>query len=119
MSKEFFNSFFFNLLLTFVFCVATSYTDLHSEEVQPAVLLLLIFSFILGYKNPQKAWLYSSLLGLSIIAGYGIAKLTGFTPKGQPPDNIFYSLLALIPAFTGGYSGVLLRSIFKKVISQN
>lgn len=117
MSKEFFNSILFNLLLTIVFGVSISYVDLHNDEVQPAVLLLLIFSFILGYKHPEKAWLYSLLLGLSVIIGYSVAQIIGFTPKAPPPGNILESLLAIIPAFIGGYAGVLVRNIFKKAIS--
>ncbi|MEO8209787.1 MAG: hypothetical protein ABI840_04470 [bacterium] len=117
MTKEFFNSIPFNLLLTLIFGIIISYVDLHSDEVQPAVLMLIIFSCILGYKHPSKAWLYSLLLGLSIITSLLFSKLIGFKPVGPAPDNIFSSLLAILPALVGGYSGVLLRAIFKKTMS--
>lgn len=111
MKPEFLNTFMFNVLIAVLFGVVISYIDLHSEEVQSAVLLLLIFSFVLGYKHPQKAWLYSLILGLSVITGFIFSRLTGFVPKGIPPDNIFSSLLALIPAYIGGYLGVFIKSI--------
>lgn len=117
MRSEFFSSIYFNIFLTIIFGIVISYIDLHNDEVQPAVLLLLIFSFILGYKHPPKAWLYCFLIGLSIITGYLIAKAINFTPKGPPPNNIFSSLIALIPAFIGGYCGVLIKNIFRKAIS--
>ena len=117
MHKNIFNSVTFNLILAIIFGIIISYIDLHNDEVQPAVMLLLIFSFILGYKDPPRAWLYSLLLALSIITGYLFARLTGFVPKGPPPDNLFWTLLAIIPAFAGGYAGVLMKLLFKKSIS--
>ncbi len=117
MNKEFFNSMVFNLLLTVAFGIIISYIDLHNDDVQPAVMLLLIFSFILGYKDPPRAWLYSILLALSIISGYLFSKQIGMVPKGPPPDNILWTFLALIPAFAGGYAGVLMKILFKKSIS--
>ncbi|MEP7146577.1 MAG: hypothetical protein ABI792_06170 [bacterium] len=117
MSVRYFHSIIFNLLLVIVFGMIISYIDLHNDEVQSAVMLLLIFSFILGYKDPHRAWLYSILLALSIITGLLFSKTFGFVPKGSPPDNIFWTLLALIPAFAGGYAGVLMKILFKKSIS--
>lgn len=116
MTKEFFNSISFNILLTLVFGIFTSYVDLHNDEVQPAVFLLLLFSFILGYKNPENAWLYSLLLGLSLIIGFLFSEIIGFKGVGPPPTNILWELLPLKPAFTGGYLGVFVRSIFKKIV---
>ncbi|MEO8665854.1 MAG: hypothetical protein ABI462_10180 [Ignavibacteria bacterium] len=117
MSKSFFDSAVFNLILAVMFGIIISYIDLHNTDVQPAVMLLVIFSFMLGYKDPPRAWLYSCMLALSIIAGYLISRLAGFEPEGPPPDNLFWTLLAFIPSFAGGYAGVLIKILFKKTIS--
>lgn len=114
MNKEFFNTTSINILLTFLLGITISYIDLHNDEVQPTVGLLLLFSFIMGNKHPQKAWVYSIILGLSIFFGYVFANMTGFIPKGTQPSNILWSLIAVIPAFVGGYSGVAFKHFFRK-----
>lgn len=117
MHKVFFDSTFFNLLLAVIFGFIISYIDLHNDEVHSTVMLLLIFSFILGYKDPQKAWLYSILLALSIVSGHLFTKALGFVPKGPPTDNLLWTIMSFIPAFIGGYAGVLMKILFKKSIS--
>ncbi len=117
MDKQFFHSIFFNLFLAVLFGMIISYIDLNNDEVQSSVMLLLIFSFILGYNDPPRAWLYSILLALSIITGHFFSDFIGYVPKQPPPSNIFWALLSFIPAFAGGYAGVLMKILFKKSIS--
>jgi hypothetical protein len=97
------------LIIAAVLCgVIAGYCDLHTDEVIAAAFLILVFTFILGFLDPGKAWLYSLIIGSSILVTYALAGPLNIVPK-DTNVKITETLIALIPAFIGGYTGALTR----------
>lgn len=85
----------------------TAYVDVHNDEVQAAVLVILVSTFLLGLVNPCRGWVYAIVIGLSIPAAYLACPVLGIVQKYPPPSNILPTFVAMIPAFLGAYSGAL------------
>jgi hypothetical protein len=90
-------------------CFAVS-VDLHNDEVQAAVLVLLVGGFALGAIWPGGAWRWALILGLSIVVGDNAAPRLGLVALPIQPMN-WGTLIAMIPAFIGTYVGVGVRSL--------
>jgi hypothetical protein len=90
-------------------CFAVS-VDLHNDEVQAAVLVLLVGGFVLGGIWPHAAWRWALVLGLSIFAGDNAAPRLGLSSTPVEPMN-WGTLIALIPAAIGTYVGVGVRAL--------
>ncbi len=86
------------------------HVDLHNDEVQAAVLVLLVGGGLLGLLAPHRAWRWALVLGLSIILGDYAAPQLHLIARAPEPIN-WGSLVALIPAFIGTYVGVAVRSM--------
>jgi hypothetical protein len=93
--------------LALVTGIFTAWVDVHNNEVQPAVLLLLLFGMLLGFAQPRGAWRWGLITGGCIPAAYFVLPLVGVTSVGQLPVPAYTTFIALIPAFIGTYSGVL------------
>ena len=92
------------------------YLDLHSDDPQFAVLLLLVFGFFLGYSHTTNAWRWALLLGVWVPI-FGILKiLYDGTTDRLVSDGVF-SLLALVPAFIGVYVGVFIKGMIVRTQS--
>lgn len=85
------------------------HVDLHNDEVQAAVLVLLVGGGILGLLAPHRAWRWALVLGLSIVVGDYAAPQLHLIAQEPGPIN-WGGLLALIPAFVGTYVGVGVRA---------
>jgi hypothetical protein len=90
-------------------CLAVS-VDLHNDEVQAAVLLLLVGGFVVGAIWPNGAWRWALILGLSIFAGDNAAPRLGLVSLPVQPMN-WGTLIAIVPAFIGTYVGVGVRGL--------
>ena len=86
------------------------YVDLHNDEVQAAVLILLVGGFVTGAIWPGGAWRWALILGLSIFIGDNAAPRLGVVGQPVLPMN-WGTLIAIIPAFIGTYVGVGVRSL--------
>ncbi len=91
------------------FGAAAGLVDLTQSEVQPAALLVLVLTFLLGFAQPQRAWAWALIIGSSILFAHLLAALAGYKPPYPVEPNVFATLLALIPAFIGAYSGAAIR----------
>lgn len=80
------------------------YLDLQFSEVQSSVLVILVFTFVMGAISPRFAWLWALLIGGGV---FGASALTG---RG-PSHHLYETLLALVPAFLGAYLGVGARAL--------
>jgi hypothetical protein len=87
------------------------HVDLHNDEVQATVLVLLIGGGLVGLLAPHRAWRWALVLGLSIVVGDYAAPQLHLIARAPEPIN-WGSLIALIPAFIGTYAGVGVRSAF-------
>jgi len=95
------------VLLTVILAMGffIGWVDLHNNEPQPAAMCIIVFTFILGFRSPAKAWLWAILIGLSIPASQSFALVKGTGSL----HNLLTCVIAFIPAFIGGYSGALVR----------
>lgn len=84
------------------------HVDLHNDEVQAAVLVLLVGGGLLGMIAPHQAWRWVLILGLSIVVGDYAAPQLHLVAREPEPVN-WGALLAVIPAFIGTYVGVAVR----------
>ncbi len=94
------------------------YADSRADEVQPAVMLILIFTFVFGFLQSRLAWWWAILIGSGIFSSYVIRLALGVTPPFSPQPNAFAALIALIPAFIGAYTGVAARWLVFEFRSQ-
>lgn len=78
--------------------------DFRATEVQPAVLMLLLFSAAIAYLQPRYAWIVALMLGLSIVETHFVAEVLGKVPA-TPSTSRVAALLALIPASVGAAIG--------------
>ena len=91
-------------------CFAVS-VDLHNDEVQAAVMVLLAGGFVVGAIWPGGAWRWALVLGLSIVVGDNAAPRLGLVALPAQPMN-WGTLVALVPAFIGTYVGAGVRALF-------
>lgn len=96
-------------LLALVLGLLAGYVDLHAKEVQLPVFLILLFTCLLSLAHSKGAWHWALIVGGSIPLAHFIGRALGYAPPYPVQPNIFATFLALIPAFIGAYSGVLLR----------
>jgi hypothetical protein len=111
------------LILAFAGGIFTGWVDFNNDEVQAAVLVILVVTFLAGSILPGKAWLWATIVALCLPGVYWIATQLGYQPVSLPNPGWYASLIALIPAFIGAYSGALARllitSLFIKTLPQN
>jgi hypothetical protein len=86
--------------------------DYRSNEVQNAVLLIVLSTFFFGLIMPRGAWVRAVIIGLGVPAIHYIADWNGLKPPYSVEPGIYASFLALIPAVIGTYLGVLVRWFF-------
>ena len=86
------------------------HVDLHNDEVQATVLVVLVGGGLLGMMAPRRAWRWALLLGISIVAGDYAALQLHLVARAPEPIN-WGALIAFIPAFIGTYVGVGVRSM--------
>jgi hypothetical protein len=102
------------LLIIAIAAFAVS-VDLHNDEVQAAVLVIVVGGFLIGAGWPAGAWRWALMLGLSILVGEWMAPRLGWIARDVAPPN-WGALVALIPAFLGTYMGVGVRSLARRVV---
>ena len=86
-----------------------SWIDLHAKEVQPAVLMLLIFGALLGFARSRSAWRWAIVLAISFFLGDIILPALGVQPIDPVSPNTLATLIGLIPSFIGTYAGVVMH----------
>lgn len=102
------------LLLATAFGLLGAYLDFHTDEVQVAVLVLLVGAFVVALLRPAGAWRWALASGLCIYAAYQVGPGLGFIPRYPASPGNSATLLALAPAFMGAYMGVLVRHIARR-----
>ncbi len=83
--------------------------DVRSVEVQPTVLMLLVFSLFLGFAQPRHAWRWGLLLAVWVPLGGLAAQVIGLRTPAPDEPGVIGSLIAFIPAFVGAYAGALVN----------
>jgi hypothetical protein len=94
------------------------YVDGHNDEVQAAVLVLLVGGVALGLTDSRGRWIAAIVLGLSIVLSHAIANLLQIGTEFARSAPNFGMLIALIPALLGTGAGVVLRSMVHRATEQ-
>ena len=102
------------LVLAIIGSVFVGYIDSHATEVQATLMVMLPITFALGFIQPKRAWLWALIVGFSIPAGFLWHMLMG-SAYVEPPTNGFFTLIALVPAFIGAFSGAIFRNVLRQV----
>ncbi len=85
--------------------------DMMASEIQPAVFLVLIFTCLLGFLQPRRAWLWAFIIGSSILAVHLLGLIFSIQPACPVEPNVWVTSIALVPAFIGAYLGALTRKV--------
>ena len=83
--------------------------DFNNDEPQATVIVIVLFTGLLGFIQPRRAWRWALIVALGVPIVYLIATALGYHSKSVPEPGWYASLIALIPAFISTYGGVLLR----------
>jgi hypothetical protein len=95
-------SLFNGLLIAFV--------DLGAGEVQVPALLLLAFTFFLGFASPGAAWRWGIITGIWVPVFHVVRMSLERNPDASLTE-VWGSLLALVFSFAGSYGGSFIRRI--------
>ena len=90
------------------------YVDFNNDEVQAAALVLIISGFVLALARPQRALLWTPLIGLGIPLIHYLGRRLGYQPAYSVSLSSFATFL--LPAFVamlGSLAGVVTRKIVK------
>lgn len=88
-------------------------SDLRSDDIQAAMLRLLVGATVLGYARPKRWWLWSLALAAWVPAEPAVATLLHLTPATDYNSGVW--LLPPVPALVGGFLG---RSIANGVLTR-
>jgi len=86
-----------------------AWVDWHSDEVQPAVAIIVVSAGVLAGLLPKRAWLVALLVGAGVPILHLLARKLGFEPRYPVAGNGWASLLAFAPAAVGAGGGWLVR----------
>lgn len=103
------------VLLAVCLGVVAGYVDMTDHDVQLPALILLGSAFLLGSLSPRLAWLWSVLIGLSILTAQGLGYLFAMQPP-YPTQWLPLIILPLAFALAGAVAGVLMRWLLNPTI---
>lgn len=95
--------------------IFAGWVDFNNDEPQAAVLVILAVTLLLGSILPKKAWLWAVAVALCLPAEYLFLRSLGYQSVSPPSPGWYASLLALIPAFIGAYTGVIVRTMINAI----
>lgn len=99
--------------------LAAGYVDMHNDEVQATVLVVLVSTFALGLAQPRHAWRWALLVGPGVFLMYVLAGVFGFAPRAPAEPGPWATLIALIPALFGTYAGAGVRLVLSQILGGN
>ncbi len=100
---------FARFLLAASLSVWCGLVDFRSSEVQNAVLLILISTFLFGVFSARTAWVAATVIGLGVPAIHYIASWAGVQPPYPVVPGNYATFLALVPAIIGNIAGKFVR----------
>jgi hypothetical protein len=107
------------IVLSLIFGFVAGAIDLRQSEVQPAVFLVVLFSFICGVLKPNYAWLAGCIIGSSIFFVYLGAEILGVKVQHTPEPGVYAPLIALIPAMLSAYLGSFVWHLFFRKVNDS
>ena len=101
------------VLLSLIFSLSAGLADIKYKNIFIPVLLIFVFTFVLGFFRPKYSLLWGIIVGLGIIVTHVFARVVDFQIPYEVQPNIFATLLALIPSFIGAFSGRFISKLRK------
>jgi hypothetical protein len=99
------------LILALAAGTFAGYVDLHNDEVQAAVLVIVVSAFLLGLAAPRQAPAIGAIIGLCVPAAHLYARTTGMALSYE--TSFPWTFLALIPALVAAGSGAAARRLLR------
>ena len=97
------------LILALVLAIVTGALNVNTTEVIVPMSCLLLFPFICSVIQPQGAWRWGALIGLSVMISTFIGLAVNFHFP-EPPTHLPITLVVLvIPALVSAYAGVFVN----------
>jgi hypothetical protein len=96
-----------HLLLALYLGLLVGLTDLRTDDPQLPILLLMTFGLFLGFDQPAGAWRWAIALGVWVPIIGIIAH--GLRLSSAQLNDVLFSIVALVPAFVGVYTGAFVR----------
>ncbi len=106
------------LVIAFLGAALAGWVDFHNDEPQAALLVIFVFTVLLGFLLPKRAWLWAIIVGLGVPGMYFVLRTLGYQSVGVPSPGWYASLIALIPAFIGAYFGAAGRWILHSMLQR-
>ena len=97
------------LVLAAGFGAWAGYVDLHDDDVQASVLIVLGSTFLLGILFPREAWSTALVVGACIPIAHLYAAATGMALPYEA--SLPWTVLAFVPSFMGAAAGMLVRRV--------
>ena len=94
--------------------VALALLNFKSETVHVPFLLNVVFSFGLGWLQPQRGWVLASLQVLTVVLLYLLLIQTEWLLPTRADIARFTTYLAIFPTLAGSFMGAFLRRAFLK-----
>ena len=92
--------------------LVAAYVDFHNDEPQPALLVILTSSFVLGMLSRRFAWLYAGSVAFVFALAHWIGPELSIQPLFPMKGGPWWTLMILaIPAAIASYAGVGFRRI--------
>jgi hypothetical protein len=95
------------------------YVNLHNDEVQEPLLILLFPTFLLGFIRPRRAWVWAIIVGLGVPLSSLLALKVGvfypcrpahpYSCEPMTASTALSTFVLVAPALISAYLGVLLR----------
>lgn len=101
-------------LLALVGGVVIGVIDFNATEPQPAALLVLMLAGLLGFAQPRDAWRWAIIVTLGLPFAHISLRQLGVQPRDPVSPGEYATLIALIPALSGAYGGVLIRRMIQR-----
>jgi hypothetical protein len=106
------------VLLAFALAFIAGYVNLHNDEVQPPLFVILVSSFLLGAARPQLAWLWGIIFGSAVPVSYYVSNLIGYTPPYPASPGTEFTFLIILPALAAAYFGALVRKLASEALGE-
>ena len=96
--------------IAFVLGLCAGWVDVHNDEVQATVLVLLVSAGTLGFLAPRFAFLSGLVVGLGVPLAHLYARLTAFQLP-YPVHHYAESFIALVPAMLAAVVAASVRKV--------
>ena len=96
--------------------VLAAWVDLHSIEVQPAIVLIVAGGIVLGFADPASAWVAGLIIGGAIPTAHIVARIIAY-PVPYPVELPF-TFLAILVAVVAALVGAKIRPTLDRMLKR-